>query len=89
MKKHGLLKILGILLLLVVVVSFILTGRSETKDFIGIGDVVLNSLKSLYYFFYLAIFVLVIGGFYGVLNKTPNYKKLIDNIATKIKPLGK
>ena len=32
MKKHGLLKILGILLLLVVIVSFVLTGRSETKD---------------------------------------------------------
>ena len=89
MKKHGLLKILGILLLLVVIVSFILTGRSEVKDFVGIGDVVLNGLKSLYYFFYLALFVLVIGGFYGVLNKTSNYKKLLDNISTKIKPLGK
>lgn len=89
MKKHGLLKILGILLLLVVIVSFILTGRSETKDFVGIGDVVLNGLKSLYYFFYLALFVLFIGGFYGVLNKTPNYKKLLDNIASKLKPLGK
>ena len=89
MKKHGLLKILGILLLLVVIVSFILTGRSDTKDFVGLGDVVLNGLKSLYYFFYLALFVLFIGGFYGVLNKTPNYKKLLDNIATKLKPLGK
>ena len=89
MKKHGLLKILGILLLLVVIVSFILTGRNETKDFVGLGDIVLNSLKSLYYFFYLALFVLIIGGFYGVLNKTPNYKKLLDNIATKTKPLGK
>lgn len=89
MKKHGLLKILGILLLLVVIVSFILTGRNETKDFVGLGDIVLNGLKSLYYFFYLALFVLFIGGFYGVLNKTPNYKKLLDNIATKTKPLGK
>ena len=89
MKKHGLLKILGILLLLVVIVSFILTGRNETKEFVGIGDILLNGLKSLYYFFYLALFVLFIGGFYGVLNKTPNYKKLLDNIATRLKPLGK
>lgn len=89
MKKHGLLKILGIMLLLVVIVSFILPGRSEVKDFIGLGDVALNGLKSLYYFFYIAVFVLFVGAFYGVLNKVPAYKKLLDNIVKKVKPLGK
>lgn len=89
MKKHGLLKILGILLLLVVIVSFILTGRSDTKDFIGLGDVAINGLRTIYYFFYIAVFVLFIGGFYGVLNKVPAYKKLLDNIVKKVKPLGK
>lgn len=89
MKKHGLAKILGILLLLVVIVSFILTGRSGAKDYIGLGDIMFNSLKSLYYFFYIVLFVLFIGGFYGVLNKVPSYKKLLDNIVTKMKPLGK
>ena len=89
MKKHGLSKILGILLLLVVIVSFILTGRSGIKDYIGLGDVLFNVLKSLYYFFYIILFVLFVGGFYGVLNKAPAYKKLLDNIVTKIKPLGK
>ena len=89
MKKHGLLKILGILLLLVVIVSFVLTGRSETKDFIGLADVALNGLKSVYYFFYMVLFVLFIGSFYGVLNKAPAYKKLLDNMTRKLKPLGK
>ena len=89
MKKHGLLKILGVLLLLIMIVSFILTGRSNTKDFIGLGDVTFNAIKSLYYFFYMAIFALCIGGFYGVLNKAPAYKKLLDNMARKIKPIGK
>jgi len=89
MKKHGLAKILGILLLLVVIVSFILTGRSDVKDFVGLGDVALNGLKSMYYFFYLVIFVLSIGGFYGVLNKAPGYKKLLDNTVKRLKPLGK
>jgi len=89
MKKHGLLKVLGILLLLVVIVSFILTGRGTEKDFIGLGDVALNGLKSLYYFFYLLLYVLFIGGFYGVLNKVPAYKKLLDNIAAKARPLRK
>ena len=89
MKKHGLLKVLGILLLLVVIVSFVLTGRGETKDFIGLADVGLNGLKSVYYFFYLVLFVLFVGGFYGVLNKVPAYKKLQDNIVKNVKPLGK
>ena len=89
MKKHGLTKIIGLLLLLVVIVSFILTGRSNVKDYIGLGDVVFNTFKSLYYFFYIVLFVLFIGGFYGVLNKVPSYKKLLDNIVTNLKPLGK
>lgn len=89
MKKHGLLKILGILLLLVVIVSYILAGRTGEIDYIGLGDVALNGLKSVYYFFYIILFVLAVGGFYGVLNKTAAYKKLLDNIVTKAKPLGK
>ena len=89
MKKHGLSKIIGLLLLLVVIVSYILTGRNNIKDYIGLGDVIFNAFKSLYYFFYIVLFVLFIGGFYGVLNKVPAYKKLLDNIVTKIKPLGK
>ena len=89
MKKNGLLKILGALLLLVVIASFALNGRSDVKDYIGLADVGFNGLKSLYYFFYLVLFVLSIGGFYGLLNKVPAYKKLLDNIVTKVKPFGK
>ena len=89
MKKHGLLKILGALLLLVVIASFALPGRSDAKDYIGLGDVMFNGFKSLYFFFYLALFLLSIGGLYGVLNKAPAYKKLLDNIVAKLKPLGK
>jgi len=89
MKKHGLTKILGILLLLIVITSFILNGRSDSKYFIGILELPFNYIKAVYYFFYLAIFILFLGGFYGVLNKTTAYKKLLDNISTKLKPLGK
>jgi len=89
MKKHGLTKILGILLLLIVITSFILNGRSESKYFIGIMDVPFHFIQALYYFFYLILFILFIGGFYGVLNKVPSYKKLLDNISAKIKPAGK
>lgn len=89
MKKHGLTKILGIMLLLIVITSFILNGRNDTKYFIGLMDIPYNYIQALYYFFYLTIYTLFIGGFYGVLNKIPAYQKLVDNIGTKFKPSGK
>lgn len=89
MKKHGLLKILSILLLLVIIASYVLKGQQDTYAYIGLGDALLNSYQSLYYFFYIALFILSIGGFYGVLNKNQSYKKLLDNIVAKVKPAGK
>jgi len=89
MKKHGLFKALVTILLLIMIVSFVLPGRSDTKDYMGIVDVMFNGFQSLYYFFYLAVFILCIGGFYGVLNQSPVYKKLLNKIVTKLKPTGK
>ena len=89
MKKHGLLKILGALLLLVIIASYALPGRSDTKDYIGLVDVMISGMQSLYYFFYLMVYILCIGGFYGILSKSPAYKKLLDKIVTKIKPYSK
>lgn len=90
MKKHGLLKILGILLLLLVVISYIVPGRQSMIAYTGLVDIFVNYFGLvLQNFCYVALFVLVVGGFYGVLNKTPAYKKLLDNIVSKVKPLGK
>lgn len=89
LKKHGHLKILAIILLLVVLASCTIIGRQGIISYLGLGDVLLNTNESLYYFFYIVLFVLAVGGFYGVLNKTQSYKKLLDNITTKVKPLGK
>ena len=90
MKKHTLLKILGILLMLILITSYILVGRHDTIDRIGLADLLLNYFSIvLPNFGYIVLFVLSVGGFYGVLNKTASYKKLLDNIVTKIKPFGK
>jgi len=77
------------LLLIVVILSYILVGRYGTRAYIGLGDVLVNSLQSLYYFFDTALFILVVGGFYGVLSKTSAYKKLLDKIVTAVKPSSK
>ena len=90
MKKHGLTKILGILLVLLIIVSYILPGRQEMVNRIGVADLLLNYFSIvLQNFSYIVLFALAVGGFYGILNKTGSYKKLLDSIVTKIKPLGK
>lgn len=90
MKKHGLLKTLGILILLLVIVSYILPGRQGTIAYTGLADIFMNYFGIvLQNFCYIVLFVLTLGGFYGILNKVPAYKKLLDNIVLKVKPLGK
>lgn len=90
MKKHGLLKILGILLLLILVTTYFLPGRQEVISRLGLADLLLNYFSIvLQNFSYIVLFVLSVGGFYGVLNKTPAYKKLLDGIVKRVKPFGK
>ena len=88
-KKHSLLKVLSIILLLLTLVSYILPGRDGIEQ-IGIADLLVNYFSIvLQNFSYIVLFILSVGGFYGVLNKTPAYKKLLDNIVTWLKPLNK
>lgn len=83
-KKYGLFKILAILLLLVVVATYFIDGRNGSIQYLALGDVVLNYVQSFYYFFDTVIYIFVVGGFYGFLNRVPAYKKLVDGIAKKV-----
>lgn len=83
-KKYGLFKVLTIILLLVVVATYFLEGRNNSIQYLALGDVVSNYVQSFYYFFDTAIFILVVGGFYGFLNRIPAYKKLVEKIADKV-----
>lgn len=88
MKKHSLFKVISMILVLLVIISWITVGRNDVKSFIGFGDLFLNGIRSLYFFFDIFLFILVVGGFYGVLNKSSGYKKLLDSIVSKVKKLG-
>lgn len=85
MKKHSIFKALLIILGLLVIISFFVPGRQNTVSYLGIGSVLLNSVQVFYYFFDTAVFLFVVGGFYGVLNKSDSYKKLLDVIVARIK----
>ena len=95
MKKHSLIKILAIILLLVVILSH-LSGLGNTIGFfklfegrngvsyIALGDVLMNYIQSFYYFFDTVLFLLVLGAFYGLLEHIDAYTKLKENLVSKI-----
>ncbi len=82
-KKFGLVAPILIVLLLVVILSYFIEGRSGIS-YVALGDLVIDYVQSFYYFFDVVLFVFVVGGLYGALNKVPAYKKLLNNIASKI-----
>ena len=88
-KKYGLFKILTIILLLIMLVTYFMNSRDEIYAPLAIIDVILNYIQSFYYFFDTAIFILIVGGFYGFLNHVPAYKKLVKQIAEFFKEKGK
>ena len=88
-KKYGLLKVLAGLLALIVVLTYFLEDRQGAISRLALGDVLLNYLQSYYYFFDTTLFILVVGGFYGVLNKIPAYKKMLKGIAKRMEGKSK
>ena len=82
-KKYGLLKVLLVLLFLVVITTYFVKGRSGEIQYVAIFDLFFNFIQSFYYFFDTALFILAVGGFYGLLNRIPAYKKLVEKIAKK------
>ena len=93
MKKHNLLKVTLITLLLVVLASWFLpvvtvSGSSfETGDSVKIGLFTLVSYIDIIfkYFAPVLVYVLAVGGLYGVLYRIPQYRILLDKIVDGFK----
>lgn len=89
MKKHGLFKVAIITLLLVVLASWALpiTGVSGTEYVtdsatkIGLFTITTNVSIALQYFSHIALYVLAVGGLYGVLHTIPQYRILLNSIS--------
>ena len=96
MKKHSLFKIILIILgaLLAVngilaILGYFVPALEGKYSMIALGDVFMNFVQSFYYFFDTVVYLLVLGAFYGVISEVPAYKKLVDNIAQKVKSHSK
>ena len=92
-KKYDLMKILFFVILFVTILTwFIPSGSFSGTEFvdkglarIGIFDFFLTHFYAIYYFVLQILFIVVVGGFYGVLSKTKGYSALVNRISKTIK----
>ncbi len=92
-EKYDLFKIIGLVILFVVALSWIIpAGTVSGNDLvvgeitrIGITDIGQYILLGIYYFAVIVTFLLILGGFYSILSKTSGYQSIVDSIAKKLK----
>lgn len=95
MKKHNLFKVVGIAILVTVLLTWILPTtyyqyeiKTGARSQVGLFDLFSYPSVVLSYFGNIALYILVIGGFYGILHKIGAYRTLLDSIAKKAKGKG-
>ena len=95
MKKNNTIKVVLITTLVFLVLSWIFKAAYFQGEFVdqgrvqmGLFDLFNYPLTALSYFGYIALFLLVVGGFYGILYKIPAYRNLLDKIANAFKNKG-
>ncbi|MDD3341727.1 MAG: hypothetical protein PHN72_06035 [Bacilli bacterium] len=93
MKKHNILKVLGISFLVVTLLTWLIPAgsyssgsfaSSGTTPF-GLFDLTRIPLIAITNLVQYTVVILVIGGLYGVLNKTGVYATIVGNVAKKFK----
>ena len=93
MKRHNTIKVVLVTILVFLLLSWILPAAYYSGGFVdqgrvqmGIFDLFAYPVTALSYFGYIALYLLVVGGFYGILYLIPAYRKLLDSFS---KFLGK
>lgn len=89
--KHNTVKVVLVTLLLFMLLSWILPAAYFSTEYVdqgrvqmGLFDLFNYPLTSLSYFGYIALFVIVVGGFYGILYKIPAYRSFLDKIVKAV-----
>ena len=91
MKKNNLIKILGIVILFTVIISYFVPGTiisygQVSKDSIlpvALTDTFFNGMTSLNVFVTTIVYILSIGFFYAILEKTKKYDSYVTSVAKK------
>lgn len=92
MKRNNAIKVVLVSIVVCLLLSWILPAAYFQNSYIeqgrvqmGLFDLFKYPTTAISYFGYIAIYLLVIGGFYGVLNKTGAYRTILDKIVKKLK----
>ena len=96
MKKHNTSKVVLITILVFLLLSWILPAAYYSSEFVdqgrvqmGLFDLFSYPLTSWSYFGYLALFLILVGGFYGILYKIPAYRTFLEKIAAGVQGMEK
>jgi len=92
-KKNDLFKIVGIVILLTVLLTWLIplgsysSGEIVTSGItrIGLNDFFTDSLLSVYYFAIIITFLLILGALYHTLSKTSGYQTLLEKFTKFLK----
>ena len=86
-EKNNTLKVVLVTTFALCVLAWILPAAYYSGEYIdqgrvqiGLFDVFNYSLTSLSYFGYIGLFIVLVGGFYGILYKIPAYRSFLDKI---------
>ena len=87
MKKHNIAKVVLITILVIALLSWIIPAAYYSGSYVdqgrvqmGLFDLFNYPLTALSYFGYIALFLILVGGFYGVLYRIPAYRSFLDKI---------
>ena len=87
MKKHNAVKVVLITMFVFLLLSWIFPAAYYSGEYVeqgrvqmGLFDLFNYPLTSLAYFGYIAFYLILVGGFYGILYKIPAYRTFLDKI---------
>jgi len=92
MKKNNIFKVVCITILIAVILTWILPSTYYSSSIVDNGKLqiglvdLFNYLTAIVsYFGYIPVYILAVGGFYGVLYQTDSYRNLLDKIVKTYK----
>ena len=92
MKKHNTFKVVLITILVLMLLTWILPAAYYSNGYVdqgrvqmGLFDLFNYPITTISYFGYIAVYILGVGGLYGVLNKISAYRVFLDKLAATFK----
>lgn len=91
-EKHDLVKMILIAIVFTLVLTWIIPSGvyqgetvAGTMQRTGISDIFLGGMMSVSFFLQQMLYVVIVGAFYGILTRIDGYKKLVGDLAKKMK----